>query len=284
MRLKRGSLNKLTLVLLIFTSILILTFYLREADEGVLHRTQLLTINSFATLQSGVSKIVSPFNSAWKLITSIGNLEAENQQLKKELVKLKQQIVSIKNMEMENKRLRTLVGFKGKTHYHTLPAVVVGRSTNNWQSAFVIDKGSKDGIKKNMVVLVGEGLVGQVVMVSSHASKVQLIIDQKSGVAAQLMNSGETGIVEGQVTGELVMNYISKDIEITKNEPILTSGLGGIFPKGLFIGTVSEVKETPYDLYKQVRVKTHVNFSGLEEVLVITELVPAPSFLSKEGE
>ncbi len=284
MRFRRGSLNKLTLIILILASMLILTFYLREANDGILHKSQVLTTNTLASLQSGVSKVASPFNHAWEYVNNIGHLKTENERLKDEVVSLKQQIITMQTMEKENERLRKLVGFKEKTHYSTLPARVIGRYSSNWQLILVIDKGSKDGISKNMPVMVGEGLVGQIVKVSSSAAQVQLITDRKSGVAAQLINSGETGVVEGQVTGELVMNYIAKDVVVSKNELILTSGLGGVFPKGLFIGTVYEVKETPYGLYKDVRVKSYVNFSELEEVLIITDALPILPFSPEEGD
>jgi len=284
LRFKRGSLDKFALIFLIFISILILTFNIRESNDGILHKTQIFTVNSLASLQSGVSKIVYPFYHAWEYVSDIGCLKAENKRLKNEVVELKQEIISMRNMQNENKRLRKLVGFKEKTHYSTSPARIIGRSANNWQSTLIIDKGSDNGINKNMPVMVGEGLVGQVVAVSSRVAQVQLITDQKSGVASQLLISGETGIVEGQVTGELLMNYIDKDIKISKNEPVLTSGLGGVFPKGLFVGTVNKTKETPYDLYKQVWVKSHVNFSNIEEVLIITDILPTPSFLSEEGD
>ncbi|MDO8886139.1 rod shape-determining protein MreC [Candidatus Oleimmundimicrobium sp.] len=284
MRLRRGGLNKLTLIILIFASILILTFYFRETNEGILHKTQVFATNSLASIQSGISKTVSPFHNTWKHVTNIGHLSSENERLKDEVVNLKQQIITMQAMEKENERLRKLVGFKEKTHYSTLLARVIGRSSNNLQLTLTINKGSKDGVSKNMPVVVGEGLVGQIIMVSPNAAQVQLITDRRSGVAAQLLNSGETGVVEGQATGRLVMNYVAKNVEVNKNEPILTSGVGSIFPKGLFIGTVSEVKETPYDLYKNIQVKSYVNFSNLEEVFVITDIVPVVPPLLEEGD
>ena len=133
-----------------------------------------------------------------------------------------------------------------------------------------------------MPVVVAEGLVGQVTQVSGHAAEVQLITDQKSGVAAQLIGSGETGIVEGEVDRKLKLNFVSKDSKVRKGDLVITSGLGGVFPKGLFIATVSKTTQRPYSLYKDISLYSPVHFNGLEEVLVIVNPPPKSPFAVKE--
>lgn len=279
----RKRLNQIILVVLILLSIAIITLHHKEGEEGFLHRTQGFVTNLISPLQSGVSRVVNSFRHGWGYIFELGQLREENRQLRREVAEFRRELISLRGMERENRRLRKLVGFKEKLEYRTIPAHVIGKSPTEWQSTIIFDRGSADGVAKDMPVVVEEGLVGRVIEVASHATQVQLITDRKSGVAAQILRTGETGVVEGQIGGELGLQFIPKDSSVKKGDIIITSGLGGVFPKGVPIGKVVEVKGRTHDLYKRIKVKSVVDFSRLEEVLIITDFPLTPPFASSEG-
>lgn len=280
MRFKRGFFgsSSLTLTILIILSILILTAYLRETDEGVIHRMQSSFLGTVASVQSPTSSVIMPLINLRKFLGNIGGLSAENSRLKTEISDLKQEIISLVEAKEENMRLKKLINFKEGTPHRTTLARVIGRSTDEWQSTLILDKGSDDGVYKNMPVVVAEGLVGQVIMVTESASKVRLLIDPRSGVSAQLMKSRGIGIAEGDLNTGLTLNYIESSDSISEEELVLTSGLGGVYPRGLLIGQIESYKETPDMLYKKAKIKSKVDFSGLEEVLVILDDFALPAF------
>jgi len=266
--------NRIIFAILIVFSITVLTLYFRESSNGILHRVQRYTVNMVVPLQSGVSRAISPFRSAFRFVAGIGSMNSENRALKKENKKLKADVVTLRMAEKENKRLKKLLGFKDKTDLVLMPAHVIGKSSTAWQDVVVLDKGREDGIKKNMPVVVDSGLVGQVIDASPSACRVQLITDQKSGVGAQIVSTGETGVVQGQIGGELKLSFISKGSEVKRGDQIVTSGLGGIFPKGIYIGVVKKVIQRPYGLFKEIEIESAVGFHRLEEALIITNPVP----------
>jgi rod shape-determining protein MreC len=268
--------------LLVILSVAILTLYFREGSNGFLHRVQRYTVNIVVPLQAGISRAVSPIKSAFRFVAEIGSLRAKNQGLEKENKKLKTEIVSLRLMKKENERLRKLVGFKEKTDFTTIPAHVIGKSSTDWQAAIVLDKGSDDGVEKNMPVVVDSGLVGQVIDSSPKACRVQLITDQKSGVGVQMLSTGETGVLQGQINGELKINFISKDSKAKKGDEVVTSGLGGVFPKGLYVGKVKKIARRPYSLFKEIDVESSVEFVKLEEVLIITSPLPKNPYETEE--
>lgn len=266
--------SRILLGVLLVLSVMILTVYFREGSNGILHRAQRYTVNIVVPLQSGVARAVAPVRSTFRFITSIGSLSTKSKKLEKENRKLKAEIVTLEQAKKENKRLRKLVGFKERSDFTTVPAHVIGKSSTEWQAVIVLDKGKNDGIKKNMSVVVDGGLIGQVIDSSPNACRIQLITDQKSGVGVQVVGTGETGVLQGQISRELRLSYISKDSKLKKGDKVVTSGLGGVFPKGIYIGTVRKVAKRPYSLFKEIKVKSLVDFTKLEEVLIITDPLP----------
>lgn len=268
--------------ILIILSIAILTVHFREGDQGILHRFQRVSLNLFAPIQAGVTKIIRPFYHTSRSIGELLTLRSENRQLKTEVARLQREIVNLTELERENEKLRKLIGFAEKTPFRTVPAQVIGKSTSDWQANIILDKGWSDGVRKNMPVVVAEGLVGQIVVVAAHASQVQLLIDQKSGAGAQIQETGETGVTQGELGGGLKLLYIDKNSKVEKGDKITTSGLGGVFPKGIFIGVIISVKDSEYVLHKDIKVKPAVDFARLEEVLIITNPPPKPPFPIEE--
>ena len=148
-------------------------------------------------------------------------------------------------------------------------ASVVGSDAISWSKMITINKGSNDGLKKNMAVVSNEGLVGHIIQTVPYYSKVLLITDVRSAVDALDQEKRTRGVVIGKGSDICEMKYIPQDADIRVGQSVISSGLGGVFPKGLLIGKVSKVEETNKGLFKNVVVTPSVKISFLEEVFVL---------------
>ena len=151
----------------------------------------------------------------------------------------------------------------------TVVARVIARDSSNWVSAVVIDKGKKDKIQADMPVITESGLVGKVSEVGVSTSKIILISDPNLNIPSLIQRSREEGIISGTILGACKMRYISLDSDVKIGDKVITSGLGNVFPKGVLIGELSEIKDDPSGLMKLCLVDSSVNLLKIEEVLVI---------------
>ncbi len=196
-------------------------------------------------------------------------IEKENKELKQKIKRLKQKIVKLEEAAQENKRLRGLLSFKNRK-YSSILAQVIGKSSDNWRKTIIINKGKKCGIIKDMAVISQEGLVGRVVDAGLRNSKVMLITDYSSKVDAFVKRTRDQGIVEGNLLS-LRMKYINKHSDVQKGDTIISSGMGGIYPKGLIIGEVKKINKDRQGLYINAQILPAVNLHKLEEVLCLKE-------------
>lgn len=198
----------------------------------------------------------------------------DNQALKAENEELRQNIVSTTEILAENARLRAMLDYKrGAPQFDFVAAQVIARDPGTWTSIIMINKGAADGLAKDMTVMSPRGLVGSVVSVYNNSAKVQLILDPRSAVGClvQRPESRVAGIVEGSANNSQTprMVNIARDADVIKSDKIVTSGFGGIFPKGLLVGEVLDVVNDEGGLLKYAVLKPAVDFDKLEEVLVI---------------
>lgn len=244
---------------------------------------------------STVGTILAPFEMVFsyggqqiQYITSnlweIATVHEQNKMLKNEIEQLRQQNTMAEEYAAENVRLRELFAYKESAHqFDLLAARVIGRDAALWTSTIVVDRGSKDGVRENMPVVTGKGLVGHVSEVGPVSSKVQLILDVRSSVGTLIQRSESR--VNGIVTGTMDNPYMPQMINIPRNadvedgDAIVTSGFGGIYPKGIAVGRVSSQHSDDSGLLKVAVVETAVDFQRLEDVAIITasrEAPPAP--------
>ncbi len=208
----------------------------------------------------------------------------DNQALKTEIAELRQNDVNVTEILAENARLRTMLDYKkGAPQFDFVTAQVIARDPGTWTSIIVINRGTADGIAKDMAVVTPQGLVGNVVSVYNNAAKVQLILDPRSAVGSlvQRPESRVAGIVEGSGSNPHAprMINIARDADVIKSDKIITSGFGGIYPKGLLVGEVVDIVNEEGGLLKYAVLKPAVDFDRLEEVLIIVrsrEPVPVP--------
>jgi rod shape-determining protein MreC len=202
-------------------------------------------------------------------------LRAQNAQLESLVDQLMVENVRFKEVDAQNEDLRKKLAFSETHPQYILKAAevkgrVIGAEPNNFMSVLIIDVGNRDGIRKGMTVVTERGLVGHILSVGTNWSKVLLIIDPSSSVSALVQASRAPGIVSGRLGDDLTMSYIPQEEQIAVGDVILTSGMGGNYPKALMIGQVIEVYQRDIDTFKQAIIRPSVNFAKLETVLVIT--------------
>jgi rod shape-determining protein MreC len=193
----------------------------------------------------------------------------QSERLRKQVDFLRQKVNSLNEVYLENKRLTSLLSLKQKSPHKAIAARIIARSPDSWSSAVVIDKGSSSGIRQAAVAITYLGLVGRVTETSTSTSKVMLINDPNLSISAIVQRSRQEGLISGTLGSSLIMRYLPKDADIKINDLIITSGLTDNFPKGLLIGTVTDVGDEFSGLSRYAIVKPAVNLSNVEEVLII---------------
>jgi rod shape-determining protein MreC len=213
----------------------------------------------------------------WSSYFCLVETHRQNALLKKRIDLLKLENSRYQELLLANQRLHTLLNFQQNTDEPLLPARVIGWDSSGLFKSITIDKGGHDGLTVNMPVVNAEGVVGRVVSVSSNCSQVLLITDQNSAVDGLVQRSRGRGTLRGRGASECYFDYVIKTCAIETGDTIVTSGMGGVFPKGLHLGTVTEIKDARTRLFKDVRVAPAVDFSKLEEVLIVLRSHFVPS-------
>ncbi len=230
----------------------------------------------YSGVKSSVVKIFSlPLNLAkipiaeFKKLIFYRSLFRENLRLRNQVDALKRRLVSQDEALLENERLKRLLSFKNQSSFSLIAARVIAREPSNWESAVIIDKGKRDGVRENAAVITELGLVGRVFEVAGNFSKIALINDPNFSVAALLQRTREEGIVSGSINGSCRMKYLYPNSDVKAADIVITSGLLQGFPKGILIGSVIDTEDDASGLSKNCIIEPAANLSRLEEVLVI---------------
>ena len=204
-------------------------------------------------------------------IVNIRNLVRENSGLQARLADAGPKLALLDELNGENDRLKEALGFRAGNRYRLklLPAKVIGRGAATWNSLIEIDRGSGAGVRANLPVIVAAGLVGKVVEVSPFSSKVLLLTDPLSSVAAADQRSRANGVAEGYAPNKLKMKYVGEGGGVATGDAIVTSAVSSLFPAGLPLGTVSRAVKKETDLFYEIELKPAVDLSRLEEVFVV---------------
>ena len=224
-------------------------------------------------VQNGLTYLKNKISGNDTFFTDINKLKEENEQLLAKNSELEQSLRELENIKTENETLKEYMNLTEKYgEYKTIPAYVINRDISNFSKTIVINVGTNDGVKEDMTVIGDQGLVGHIVSVTDTTAKVQTIIDTASSVSATMSSTDETIVCKGTLesTTELKAMYIPTDYNIIQGDSIETSGLGGIYPKGIHIGTVKQVEATKNVTDRYAVIETAVDFDKLSTVLVIT--------------
>jgi rod shape-determining protein MreC len=198
----------------------------------------------------------------------------ENQTLKNELVKLTAERDKIAELEIENRHLSRLLDLRDALKLKAVGANVIGSDASGLSRTVILGQGSDSGIKPGMAVLSSQGVVGKIIESSRHAARVLLIDDHNSALDAFDQRTRARGIVAGVVDDGLVMKYVDRSQNVKRGDTVVTSGLDGIFPRGLLVGTVSNVNASGPGLFLGVSVAPAVDFRELEQVMVVIQTPP----------
>ena len=242
-----------------------------------------IKIEDVTYVENGLGVLVMPIQNGltyfknWifgnnDFFTNINNLQEENKQLKEKNTELEQSLRELEIIKSENATLKEYVNLKDKyAEYETIPAYIIQKDISNYSDVMIINVGSNDGIKVNMPVISDQGLVGHIISVTNSTAKVQTIIDTASTTSCVITTTRDMMIARGNLSekGILKATYIPTEATILEGDKVETSGLGGIYPKGIHIGTIKEVVNTKNITDRYVMIETAVDFSKLETVLVI---------------
>jgi rod shape-determining protein MreC len=265
--------NLIVLVGVLFAQVLGLAVQVKRTSDSE-SSTRLIRVWAVGTVTPFEKVLVWAQTSSgnlWHNYFYLRGVRAENRNLKAQIEQMRLEQVRMSQDADQARRLQALLAFKEQFISQTMAAQVIGGSGSELSRSVYIDKGYNDGVKTDMAVITGDGVVGKVLRTYRTSSLVLLIDDQTSGVGAILDKTRLQGILRGTSSGEVVLEKVMSDETVPPGELVLTSGGDGIFPKGLVVGRVTKV--TPgAELFLNIRVRPVADLSKLEEVLVVTKI------------
>jgi rod shape-determining protein MreC len=255
----------------ILLQVLLLAVQIKRDSQGRLIRVW--TVGALSPFQRAGAHGVGSIRGIWNHYFALQNTTRDNEQLRRENDTLKLQITQLQSKAAEADRLAQLLNFR-KLHMDVpmVGARVIGTSAGTATQTIDIDRGERDGIKRNMGVITPDGVVGKVSESFAHTAQVLLLTDKDSGVGALLAESRIQSVVGGTGDPLLFMKYVPNDDSVNNGEHVVTSGMDRIFPRDLSVGTIVDIK--PGNPFKQIRVRPAANLERLEEVIVLLTLHP----------
>lgn len=259
---------------IVFTSGSLLLLSLLLFSFGARTRQRLdpltgLVLEGMRPLQAVVSAGVDAFGHVWRTYIMLVGVQEENEVLRRRVLQLEQEEVRMAEVEQTDQRLNALLTFRATLEGEVQAARIIGRDPLPWFGTVIINKGDADGVHKNMAVLSPFGVVGQTIATGAHSARVLLITDHNSGVDAVVQRSRARGIVEGALDGRCVMKYLKREEDAEVGDRVVTSGLDGIFPKGIIVGTITHVTRGNRGLLQVAELSANVPLDRIEEVLVV---------------
>ncbi len=235
-----------------------------------------------APFQKVITGIARRVQSLWRDYFYLVGVREENRKLRRALDALTLENNRYRELLTTHQRLQELLRFKQSHATAAVAAQVIGVDPSGWFKSVIIDKGTRDGLRVDMPVVSSAGVVGKTVTVSPDYAKVLLIIDQNSAVDALVQRSRDRGMVKGLAREFCRLDYVLKSTDVKTGDLVITSGLGGVFPKGLALGRILTIRDAPGELFREIVLETAVDFSKLEEVLVVLEGSQASAPLSEK--
>ncbi len=239
------------------------------------------TFGVFAEAQRIVSKGVAPLRRGWSRYVWLRGVESENASLKRQLETVQVAYQERRALADRAHGLEQLLALRDRSNLETVAAEIVAASASPDFRTLTIDKGTRQGLKRDMAVIAADGVVGRIVVASPSAAKVQLLIDRNAAAGAIVERSRAQGVALGGGDTRLRLDYVSESSDVVVGDLVVTSGIDGIFPKGFTIGSVETVEKNG-PAYRRITVKPAVNFSSLETVLVVRTPTPLNQVEEKE--
>ena len=258
-------------IILMLAALILYSYNLRQKTATTFFERAILTFT--APFQSGIDGVADLTKSTWGNYLWLVETRQLNLDLERENRLLQAELHQVEELSLQNDRLRQLLAFVDNLDHPALPAQVIGEDVSSWARTITIDKGSSDGLKAGLPVVAAQGVVGRVIKIAPHSARVLLLTDSSSAIAALIQRTRTRGIAQGR-GDKLSIEYALRNADIKVGDLLVTSGMGGIFPKGLPLGVIKTVKNDRYGLFQQVVVNPNVDFSYLEEVMVMVMDIP----------
>src|SRR3954464_309258 len=240
-------------------------------DSGSVRLIRLWTVSVLSPIERGIVSTGHSLRGFWGGYIDLRSVREENRRLRDENQELKIQQALWNQDASQAHRLQALLDFKQHFIHQTIAAQVIGSSGTDNSRVLYLDRGARDGVKPDMAVITPDGIVGKIARTFATTSQVLMITDHTSGVGGLLESSRLHGIVGGTPRGDLQLRYIMQEETLQKGEHVLTSGGDRIFPKGLQVGTISEINRGGDGFYN-LTIASAANLNRLEEVLVVTQI------------
>ena len=252
---------------LLIVSLVILTYSaIRLSETGLLRK---IVLETAAPIEDAINISLKSLHDIWKRYLFLVGLEKENKQLRNQNAVLNDQLNLYREGYLEGVRLRKLLDIKDDVKHRAVVARVIDKDRTTLFKTLLIDKGTADGMRVGLPVLADQGAVGRIIETAWHASRVLLLIDENSNIDALIQRSRTQGILQGAGSAGCNLKYISRVEDVRTGDVVLSSGLAGVFPKGLLLGVVSGVSRREGGLFQKIDVSPAVDFGKLEEVLAL---------------
>lgn len=256
----------LSISLIIIIALYTLFYNVNHPAPGFLRK---MVLGMISPLETAGNLPFQKLAETWERYIFLVGLVENNQQLKKENLRLKGELIKYREDQREIVRLQGLLNLRSSTSFPTLAARVVGRNPSSIFKLILINRGECDGLRAGLPVLAVTGVVGRTLETSWKASRVLLITDENSNIDAILQNSRTHGILQGAASSGCRLKYVAKTIDVKVGEIAVSSGMDGIFPKGLPLGIVTAVSKNDADMFQKIDVAPFADPFSIEEVLVI---------------
>jgi rod shape-determining protein MreC len=239
-----------------------------------------VTFGVFSEVQRALSGGFAGIRNVWAGYIGLRHLKVENDALKRDLASAQVAVQEQRALADRTRGLERLLDLREHLQLETVAAEIIGAAATPDFRTLTIDRGTRDGIRADMSVIAPAGVVGRLVVPSLRSAKVQLLIDRNAAAGAIIERTRAQGVVVGSGDDRLRLDYVSEVFDVVAGDVVMTSGIDGIYPKGFVIGRVESVERTGGS-YKRILIKPAVDFSALEEVLVV--LTPTPARAASEG-
>ena len=254
----------------LIASFLLMTLQVRH-DPAVVAFTRQAILVAVSPVVKVTAVAVGSVGQVWQDYIDLRHMREENLQLRHEAAVRERRISQLEEQALETQRLQGLLAIREAYQADFLAARVVGRDTSNWFRTILIDRGASSGVRRNLPVIAPDGLVGRVLEVTPTMSKVQLITDPVSAAGGLIQRTRVTGVVSGGLGTGLQVRYLPQLADVVVGDEIITSGLGGVFPKGIPLGRVTAVERRSGALFQEATLQPKVDLSRLEEVLILLQ-------------
>jgi rod shape-determining protein MreC len=257
----------LLLVVLIVLSLIVISRQVRDPTGMTYFRRTVITVIS--PFQVALNTVVGGINGFWNDYLFLVDTNSENELLRQEVNRLRSEIQEVREELYRAGRLEDFAAYRRETGLMGMAARVIGESPDPWVKTIVVNRGIEEGVQRGMPVVVPDGLVGRVMAVAPHSSIVRLVIDRSSRVPVFVRRSRARAVLEGENSGTCQLKYLDRTEDVLEGDIVITSGLAGVYPRGIEIGTITQVLKKNYGLYQYSKMLPKAAFTRLEDVLII---------------